>query len=275
MNYKGILLVLVFFIIPFCAASNNITLNYILNGEVDSIDFTVNEGVADYLENLPQAIRYELGEIPSRADFAIRNIDEPNQREVLLPLVEEIKSRAINKEDQMRIAVSIVQNIPYGESGKNVSFGGAETGDLRYPYEVLYNNQGLCGEKSELLLFLLKELGYETSFFYFPMENHEAVGIKCPKWKSFKGTGQCFIETTGPAIITDSSIEYVGGITLQSEPEIYFISEGDSLPWRLYEYNDAKKMRKIRENKFTFFNKQKKMEELEQKYGLVEEYNLE
>ena len=78
------------------------------------------------------------------------------------------------------------------------------------------------------------------------------------------------METTGPAIISDNSIEYVGGITLQSEPEIIFISEGISLPHDMPEYRDADIMESIRSGKLIF--KEHEFNKLKEKYGLVEEY---
>lgn len=289
MNKKNwvVVLVLVVFSLPFISSltligppnyttePKNITLNYILDGELNSFDFVVYKGLADYLENLPNTIRYSGNETPSRGDFAIRNINNTMQRDYLLPLISKIKDLDENKENQTRIAISIVQNIPYGGSNKTISIRrGLETNYSRYPYEVLYDNQGLCGEKTELLLFLLKEIGYNTSFFYFPEENHEALGIRCPEKYSLGDSGYCFVETTGPSIISDKSIVYVGDITLESKPEIYVISEGESLPEKMSEYKDAKKMHRIR-NWWFMFNKKGKLDKLNKKYGLVSEYNLE
>jgi len=208
-----------------------------------------------------------------KADFKFKKIDEKEQRELLLGLVMKIKNLTLVKEDQMRIAVSLVQNIPYAESEKTFVTRNIISNYSRYPYDVLYDNAGICGEKSELLAFLLRELGYEVVFFYHAYENHEAVGIKCPLKESFNDTGYCFIETTGPSIITDNSIDYVGGIRLVSEPEVVLISTGDSLGVDLYEYKDANNMEKIRDS-WISFSSSVKFNKLKKKYGLVEEYNL-
>ena len=50
----------------------------------------------------------------------------------------------------------------------------------KYPYEILYENKGVCSDKSRLLACLLKELGFGCVLFVYNSENHEAVGIKCP-----------------------------------------------------------------------------------------------
>jgi len=254
--------------------SQDLSLNYILEGKSYSFEFVTYGGVADYLSNnVSKIISYAVNETPSRRDFKLQVIDQEIQREFLIPLVKKIQNFTSNKEYQVRIAVSLVQNIPYGFSNKTEKFFGQQVNYSRYPYEVLYDYEGICEEKSQLLVFLLRELGYRTAFFYFQQENHEAVGIGCPIRESYKNTGYCFIETTGPAIITDGSIEYSGGITLNSEPEIIEISEGENLGKNLEEYGDAETLKKIREGKFVLF-RNSKLESLREKYGLIEEYNL-
>jgi hypothetical protein len=255
------------------AGPKEISLNYVLRGEEEEIDFIVYKEGYDYVSKIPRDIYYSAGEIPSRADFKIRSINEENQRGVLLPLVIKILNKAENKDDAVRIAVSIVQKIPYESSDKKTTFIGKQVNYSRYPYEVLYEQKGICGEKSALLAFLLKEIGYNVSFFYFPLENHEAVGIKCPEKESFKESRYCFIETTAPAIISDDSIEYAGGITLNSQPEIIPISGGGAIGTNWYEYSDADILEKIRKGGGALF-RDSRLNKLIQKYGLVDEYRI-
>jgi len=257
----------------------NINLKYILRGKEKNINFVVYKGMVEHISNLSKTIYYIGNKTPSRADFKLRNINEPEQRELLLPLVTKIQNIASDKEEQMRIAVSIVQNIPFGSSNKSVKFLSNEINYSRYSYEVLYDMQGVCGEKSELLVFLLRELGYGIVFFYHQEENHESVGIKCPEEYSLRKSGYCFVETTGSSIITDDEIEYVGGVKLLSQPEIFKISEGESLEEDLYEYKDAKKWIEIRndikENRELDVLKYFRWKSLKEKYGLVDKYNIE
>ncbi len=250
----------------------NITLKYILRGEENEIDFVVYEGMVDYISSLPKSIYHQDDEMPLRRDFKLRNINEDEQRELLLPLVTKIQNIVEDKEDQVRIAINIVQNIPYGESEKIIAFGSNQVNYSRYPYEVVYDMQGVCEGKSELLAFLLKEMGYGVVLFYYPLENHEVVGIKCPIEYSLDNTGYCFVETTGASIITDNQGYYIEWGKLSSEPEMILISEGDSLGKNLYEYKDAKDLIKIRKvidekGKINFFQR-KKLEYLREKYGL-------
>jgi hypothetical protein len=251
----------------------DLTLKYIIDGEEKTLNFRVYKGLVDHLSVLPPGISYVSGEKPVRTDFIFKKINEDEQRKFLLPLVIKIKNLTDDKEEQARIAISLVQNIQYGFSNKTEGFFGNKVNYSRYPYEVLYESRGICGEKSELLAFLLREIGYGVVLFYNQEENHESLGIKCPQEESYKGTGYCFVETTGPSIITDNSIEYVGGITLDSQPEVIFISDGESLPEGLQEYKDAETMKRIRQGKFVLF-RDLKLEALKERYGLVEEYNI-
>lgn len=260
----------------FQTEGENVTLKYILRGQEYKFNYTVYKSMRDYLSELPVYINYN-GEEPKRVDFKLRNINEKEQKVLLLPLVVEIQNRGKDKEEQMRIAISIVQNIEWNPSNKTTVFRNNVLNYSRYPYEVLYDMQGICGEKSELLAFLLKEIGYGVAIFYNQEENHESVGIKCPLDKSWKNSGYCFVETTGPSIITDTKINYVGGIQLKSEPEVMIISDGESLNEKIYEYEDAEKLIEARNaiNGEDFFFNPKKIinfKKLEKKYGLVKEY---
>ncbi len=255
-----------------------INLKYVLRGRENKINYIVYGGLTDYLLKLPVAISYNLTAQPSRVDFKLRDINEEEQRHLLLPLVIEIQNREQDKEDQVRIAISIVQNIPWGLSDKSTVFRDTKIAYSRHPYEVLYDQKGICGEKSELLAFLLREIGYDVALFYNQEENHESIGIKCPLEKSWGGTGYCFVETTGPSIISDTSIPYAGGLTIKSKPQVLSISNGDSLSEDMYEYKDAETLidiRKALNGKSFFFNPMKfiSFNNLENKYGLAKEYN--
>ena len=223
----------------------NIRLKYVLRGKTGFIQFTVYSGVNDYLSELPRSITYYEGEPkPTTKDFVMKYLNNEIQREYLKPLAEEIERVTSNKDDQARIAISLVQHIPYDWDGYvTINLEG------RYPYEVIYDNRGVCGEKSQLLAFLLRELGFDAVLFNFEIENHMAVGIKCPIEYSYKNIGYCFIETVRPTIITDYQEEYVDVGKLTSTPEIIHISEGISFNSVSEEYKDAQEW--IRINKLS------------------------
>lgn len=257
--------------------SKDVDLLYNLNGGEDKVQLTLYGGIYDYFGNVSRQINYNGEEKPFRVDFKFKKINEENQKLEMDKIVVGIQNMASSKEDQARIAISLVQNIPFSKSSKIIKVGNSSIDYSRYPYEVLYENAGVCGEKSETLAFLLKELGYGTVLFYNQAENHESVGIACPVEKSYWNSGYCFVETSAPSIISDEEIIYVGGVKLTSKPEIMFISSGIALPKGLQEYDDAKTLDSIRTKVENGKNlnplERKNLDDLNAKYGLIEIYN--
>jgi len=253
-----------------------VNLNYYFLGLEQNFTFPVYSKMRDYLSAQSRSIEYVDGEKPFRVDFKLKKINEDNQRYFLLPLVTEIQNLAKDKEDQFRIAVSLVQNIPYGKSNETIVLdNGGKVDYSRYPYEILYEGQGICGEKAELLAFLLREIGYGVVLYYYAEENHEALGVKCPSKYGLGGSDYCFIETSGPALVTDSDLSYAGGYRLESAPQTMLLSEGISLQENFEEFREAEEYMRIRE-RLSFASKDDlaKFNSIKTKYGLVEKYYL-
>ncbi len=214
------------------------TLNYVFRGTTSTIKFTVYAGLNDYLAELSRYY-YCDPECPSDADLELKFINDDKQKEYLIELVNVIKSKMDIKDNQARIAISLVQKIPYDNVIANLY--------ERYPYEVIYDNAGVCGEKSKLLAFILRELGYGVVLFSFEEENHMSVGIECPMQYSYKSTGFCFIETSVPSIATDTRGDYVDVGRLTSMPNIITVSDGISFESVSEEYHDAQEWNNIYE----------------------------
>lgn len=214
----------------------NQTLNYLLRGSASAINFTVYAGLSNYLASLPRAY-YCNPACPSNNELELRFLNQSKQKEYLVALVDQIKSKVNVKDDQLRIAVSLVQKIPY-------DYAGARSNNLynKYPYEVVYEKTGVCGEKARLLAFILRELGYGVVLFDYEAQRHMAVGVKCPSKYAYSNTGYCFIETASPTIITDYESDYVG-VGKLSTPEVLNVSDGLSFDSVSEEYNDAIQLR--------------------------------
>jgi len=251
------------------ASPKNSTFFYVLRGETWIIRYATYGGLNSYLASLSRYY-YCYDVCPTDEEIVLRFVNEPTEREFILPLVEDIRSRADNSDDQVRIAVSMVQHIPY-------DYEGFETDTLtnRYPYEVLYDNKGVCGEKSHLLAFILKELGYGVVLFDFEEESHMAVGIRCPKkysYITFTNNSYCFIETAQPAIITEYKNEYVGVGQLTSTPDIYLVSDGNSFDSVEEEYLDAMSWRALSGSEVLPEQYYYRWLKLKDKYGLIIDY---
>lgn len=218
--------------------SENATLHskkfpYVLHGQEDYVIVVTQEELSDYFYELPRSIEY-VDEPPTLRDFMLKNIDDELQREQLLLIVKDIQSRSSNLSDQARIAISFVQLIPYDLDSYNLN-------NLhgRFAYEVLHDATGVCGEKSELLAFLLRELGFGVAIFNFEDENHQAVGISCSDEYDYLDSGYCFVETTQPTILTMIPQNYVGVGSLTSTPQVVEIASGNELAGVNVEYVDA------------------------------------
>lgn len=253
-----------------------VAFRYFLDGEERFLSMIIYDDMMDYLSTLPRALFYKKDEVPRRDDFKLMKMDDSLQREALMPLVVAIQNTAPNSiENQARMAISLVQNIIYGEPEFMSVLGGKyEVRLSRYPYQVLSEEIGSCEGKSELLAFLLRELGFEVALFHYNDENHESVGIKCPVKYSLLGSGYCFVETTVVAPIGYSTGNYLGiaGGKLRSEPEIVRISNGFSLPDEMDEYEDSMSLNVITTKietvgRIDSFEK-KKFDRLKAKYNL-------
>jgi hypothetical protein len=211
---------------------------YVLRGDKKTITIPVYYGLDSYQANISRYY-YCNPECPSDIELEMKYIDEPKQRDKLLGLVDRISSMASTNDDRARMAISLVQNIPY-DTGKLDVLNA--TG--RYPYEVLYDDLGICEEKSHLLAFLLRELGYGTALLKYDAEDHMAVGIKCADDYAYRGTGYCFVETTVPSIITFSEANYSIAGRLLSAPEVLKVSDGAEFN-AAEEYSDANEWERI------------------------------
>jgi hypothetical protein len=169
--------------------------------------------------------------------FYLNYVNDPYQNGVLNDIISTIQSQTSNPDDQARIAISMVQQIPYD----NVK----PTNNMRYPYMVIYDGKGLCGEKSALLAALLQRLGYGVALFHFEPEKHMSLAVKAPTQYAYKGTGYAFIESTSPSIPTDSSGNYTSIGKLTSMPFVYVVSNGRSMNSIAFEANDLSEYNRI------------------------------
>ncbi|MFH1895129.1 MAG: hypothetical protein ABIJ74_00900 [archaeon] len=238
--------------------------DFVLKGEKKLFLFSMQAELKKQLAGISRT-NYCNPDCPTDKELILRFLDEKSQRKELLKLVELIKEQSNEPDDRARIAVSLVQRIPYDWTKFT-----AERSQERYPFEVLFDYRGVCGEKSKLLVFLLQELGYGTAIFDFKAENHWAVGIKCPLKYSYKNSGYCFVESTTPTIITDFNGDYVGVGKLLSEPKITELSDGNSFDSVSEEYQDLAELTELNQLKSMNFAEYERWLEITKKYGLVD-----
>lgn len=106
------------------------------------------------------------------------------------------KKHNLSDDQIVELTLAFVQSIPYDDAkAKNIL---AKTGNetMLYPYETLYEQAGVCSDKSLLSVAILRQMGYGTSLFAYEADNHMAIGIACPQNYSTYGSGYCYSETT-------------------------------------------------------------------------------
>jgi hypothetical protein len=206
---------------------------YVINGDRRSIGFTTYGVLSDYLSKESHSYYNDM-----EKEVIMELLENNYQNESLQPLLETITKSSSNPNDQARIAISLVQHIPYNW---NKYYGTSM--DWYYPYETLYNNIGVCSDKSLLLAYLLNGLGFDTVLFEF--SDHMAVGIKSSPTYDFYDTGYAFIETTRPTIITYVPDTYLSGFRVSPNPHIIHLNGGKKVLDVSTEYRDAIKMKQL------------------------------
>lgn len=207
--------------------------SYIIENNRKFISFTVYGGLSDFFSD-------ERRSSPSgpEKDVISDILGNDYQDEYFKPFIESIRSRSQNSDDHAKIAISVVQHIPYNRNKPyNTSSG------WFYPYETMFSNGGTSADKSLLSAYLLKELGYDTVLFEYP--GHMAVGVKCSPDYDFYDTGYAFIETTEPTIITYVPDTYYGGDSASASPQVIRINEGKRVLDVSSEYRDATRLKQL------------------------------
>lgn len=149
-------------------------------------------------------------------------INDPLQQEAIDKLVSSVQGPG--KEERLFALLELVKEIPYDSSSSGLT---------EYPYEVLYNNRGVCNGKALLGALIAKKLGFGVAVFSYDAEEHMALGLECPIELSNYNSGYCFLEmTSNCSRLADNSGDYGNGKTLTSTPNVFVLNpDGDSLSY--------------------------------------------
>jgi len=241
-------------------------LNYLIKGKKPKkgkIKFPLSTAIYDQIT--PETRSYPCNLCSPKELLYLSAIEYAPQEAALQDLVSRIQKKTSNKIKQARIAITLVQKIPYDSN--RMAHMGSRQHTQRIPYEVLYENLGVCAEKSQLLINLLKKLGFGTAYFQFDAENHAAVGIKCPAQYDYRDTGYCYVESNERSIITCDEDDYRDGYR-KSDPEVTVINDGNTFTDVGRDYKDGIKWGTL-SYKGTLSKKENKTwKALKKKYGL-------
>src|SRR4030042_3331297 len=205
MKKRKIIAVILFFAFAFPAGAafdGKRQVKAVVNGKKKNYKVPTDSSVYQTLFNLPD---YTCSGYPTLADcYNTLLLGRADQKEELQPLVDWLNRKIKKDGDRVRAAASLVQNIDY-DYNKDTGTEEGATGrghGVRYPYETIYENSGICGEKSYLIVYLLKELGYGTATMTFLSPLHQVAGVKCAPEYDFRDTGYCIIQPNWRQMIT-------------------------------------------------------------------------
>lgn len=201
-----------------------------VKGKSGTVSVTLYGGLSRYLDT----------KRPAFYGNYLEYVNEPAQADTIRAIASSLRSQYGLGDDAARAAISLVQHIPYDYAGMS-----ARSSHLRHPYQVLYDNTGVCSEKSVLLAALLKELGYGVALLSFDAQSHMAVGVSCSGQYAYRGTGYAFVESTRPTIPTYAEGNYVGTGQLTTMPAVVSVAAGKSFASIGEEAADANEYRSL------------------------------
>lgn len=176
------------------------TFNWKYKGKNYSLDEKLYDSFYKFYNSLPAGTVFNgesaVGWLEKNNDIFLNKVNGDNSLSELAQALKDIGDKNNFDENQLaELVATFIQNIPYDtEKFNNIKSGTKEK--MYYPYEVLFNNKGVCSDKSYLAYSLLRNLGYGVSIFLFPEDQHMAIGVKCPVEYSNYDSGYCFLETT-------------------------------------------------------------------------------
>lgn len=192
--------------IPEFANEKNTKFSWKYNGVNYSIEETLYQSVYDFYRHTIETFEFPKGISSGWSEIFYGIFLEPAVNDkTFSQIAESIKNEGLKhglNDDQIaELALAFVQEIPYDDekAEKNlITEEGSDSISTAHPYETLYEQKGVCSDKSFLAVLLLRELGYGTTLFLYDSANHIAVGVKCPLEYSTGNTGYCYAETTTP-----------------------------------------------------------------------------
>lgn len=188
---------------PFPELASQITRTY--NWEYKNIKYSLSEKLYqssyEYYRTQSKVFSYER-ELPANWEDQYYGtfLDVAAKDESISTLVNDLRAlgqkNRLNEDQIVELAMAFVQSIPYDDAKAKDILAKIDGVSMRYPYEVLFENLGVCSDKSLLAAVILRQMGYGAALFAYEQDNHMAIGIQCPKNSSTYGDGYCFAETT-------------------------------------------------------------------------------
>ncbi|MDD5040408.1 MAG: hypothetical protein PHY34_04645 [Patescibacteria group bacterium] len=156
--------------------------------------------------------------------------------DIAVSIQELASAQDFSSDETAEFALSFVQSIPFDNEKRNTMLQSSDYFEHqsdplvqpnlqeslpRFPYETLYDQRGICTDKTFLAIALLRELGYGVALIDF--QRHVAVGIQCPREFSTFQSGYCYTEVTAPDFYIGeipASVQQIGSAIKMNEYEL-------------------------------------------------------
>lgn len=189
----------------------NIALNCNYKGSELQIEETLYGSVYDFYKSEPKKKKYFYSDDNKSFVF---NYEEDKTLDQITEKISALgDSKGLNEDQKLDLASCFLQDIPYDEvKAKKIldpNFSKYPVNEIipRFPYETLYENTGICTDKSYLGAAIYKRLGYGVSLLSFDTERHLSVGVAVPssyaqfqEYAIMELTGKGFLVGDLPAI---------------------------------------------------------------------------
>jgi len=164
--------------------------NWNYRGSPYSLSMTVYGSVDDYYKTRPKGVVIGREENTLTKYIALSKGDD-SIRELASKLNALAEANGLDENQKLDLVASFVQTIPYDYEEATT-----DPTEPRYAYEVLFDNKGICSEKSFLMYDILREMGYGAVLFAYTAENHMNVGVQVDRGYSNYDSGYAVMETT-------------------------------------------------------------------------------
>ncbi|MDD5397093.1 MAG: transglutaminase-like domain-containing protein [Candidatus Moranbacteria bacterium] len=165
------------------------------------LNLNLDKAVYSYYSSQPKSYAYS-GELPQNWEddyygmFLKSNSNDQTIPNLAADLQALGKKHNLNDDQIADLVLSFVQSIEYDDAKAQNILDKTGKERMLYPYELLYQQKGVCSDKSLLAVAILRQLGYGAAIFTYEQDNHMAIGIQCPQSSSTYGSGYCYAETT-------------------------------------------------------------------------------
>lgn len=201
-----------------------ITSSYPFQDGVVTISVSVNGSVYEGAKNADKSITV-IGNVSQNVwitESYRAMIEDPTQDSLYQDLITRFreikKEQELDSDDYLELMAVYVQSMRYETIEENPA---------KFPVETVVDKAGDCDDKSLLLAGLLSREGYSVSLLSFGPENHMALGVGSDDCR-YGDTRYMFLETTNISYVGEVTEKLGDGVSLNSEPIIIPIGDGET-----------------------------------------------